>query len=279
MRSPLVRWCPPAITLVLMLGCLVGCGTAESTTRAAGTATRVVLESGDVGTPPAPPIPSDSLPSSDAPPPTDPPPGGAPTANPGPGPAPGGSSGTGAGGRTPGPDGDCPDLPSATSSAVAVDYVDLVQWQGRTYYAAGVYGSVAAVEPLLQVRGLRADRRRVAVAGEHDGVGRQGQEAGRVIESMIVGKSLNDRPVAPGPPLKRVSPEKSTPSAGAWRQHAPGACPGVCSVQLDVADGEGLTVGELSVGGSGGSGPTAPGRPGAGMPWHRSCAHQVTAPR
>lgn len=140
MRSPLVRWCPPAITLVLMLGCLVGCGTAESTTRAAGTATRVVIESADVGTPPAPPIPSDSLPSSDAPPPTDAPPGGAPTANTGPGPAPGGSSGTGAGGRTPGPDGDCPDLPSATSSAVAVDYVDLVQWQGRTYYAAGVYG-------------------------------------------------------------------------------------------------------------------------------------------
>jgi hypothetical protein len=86
----------------MTLAWLGGCGIAAPANSGPGTATRLVLES-----------------SSDAP---------------------GGSSGTGAGSRTPGPDGDCPDLPSAISSAVAVDYVDLVQWQGRTYYAAGGYG-------------------------------------------------------------------------------------------------------------------------------------------
>ncbi len=48
------------------------------------------------------------------------------------------------------------------------------------------------------------------------------------IESMIVGKWEYERPVAPGPPLKRVSPVKTTPSPGSYRQTAPGAWPGVC---------------------------------------------------
>lgn len=48
------------------------------------------------------------------------------------------------------------------------------------------------------------------------------------MESRIVGKSEYDRPVAPGPPLNIVSPEKTTPSAGTHRHTAPGACPGVC---------------------------------------------------
>jgi hypothetical protein len=34
------------------------------------------------------------------------------------------------------------------------------------------------------------------------------------MESMIVGKSENERPVAPGPPENRVSPLNSTPSSG-----------------------------------------------------------------
>ena len=44
---------------------------------------------------------------------------------------------------------------------------------------------------------------------------------------MIVGKSENDRPVAPGPPLNSVSPENSTPSDSRYRQTPPGEWPGV----------------------------------------------------
>ena len=39
----------------------------------------------------------------------------------------------------------------------------------------------------------------------------------------------DERPVAPGPPRKRVSPVKTHPSPAAYRQTAPGAWPGVCS--------------------------------------------------
>ncbi len=45
---------------------------------------------------------------------------------------------------------------------------------------------------------------------------------------MIVGKCEKDRPVAPGPPWKRVSPVKTVASPGSYRHTAPGACPGVC---------------------------------------------------
>ncbi len=45
----------------------------------------------------------------------------------------------------------------------------------------------------------------------------------------MVGKCEYDRPVAPGPPWNRVSPVKTVPSPGSYRQTAPGACPGVCS--------------------------------------------------
>ena len=43
----------------------------------------------------------------------------------------------------------------------------------------------------------------------------------------MVGKSENDRPVAPGPPLNKVSPENRTPASGTYRQHDPGEWPGV----------------------------------------------------
>ena len=46
---------------------------------------------------------------------------------------------------------------------------------------------------------------------------------------MIVGKSENDRPVAPGPPANKVSPVNTMPSSGTEKQTAPGLWPGVCS--------------------------------------------------
>ena len=42
------------------------------------------------------------------------------------------------------------------------------------------------------------------------------------IDPMIVGKSENERPVAPGPPENRVSPENSSPASGRYRQTEPG---------------------------------------------------------
>ncbi len=39
----------------------------------------------------------------------------------------------------------------------------------------------------------------------------------------MVGKWEYDRPVAPGPPWKRVSPVKTVPSPGSYRHTAPGA--------------------------------------------------------
>src|SRR6478672_1873605 len=47
------------------------------------------------------------------------------------------------------------------------------------------------------------------------------------MESRMVGKSENDRPVAPGPPSNRVSPENTAPSSGACQHTDPGECPGV----------------------------------------------------
>ena len=49
--------------------------------------------------------------------------------------------------------------------------------------------SVPPGDPFLEVRGLGADGRVVAVAGAHHRLGRQRQQPVR-IESMIVGKSL-----------------------------------------------------------------------------------------
>ena len=47
---------------------------------------------------------------------------------------------------------------------------------------------------------------------------------------MMVGKSLNERPVAPGPPWNRVSPVKTAPSVGRVEADARRASgPGVCS--------------------------------------------------
>ena len=56
------------------------------------------------------------------------------------------------------------------------------------------------------------------------------------MESRIVGKSLKDRPVAPGPPWNSVSPENTTPSP--TRQTPPGECPGVwTTVRTEPATG------------------------------------------
>ncbi len=49
------------------------------------------------------------------------------------------------------------------------------------------------------------------------------------IDSRIVGLSLSERPVAPGPPQNSVSPVNTVPRSGAWRQVLPGEWPGVCS--------------------------------------------------
>jgi hypothetical protein len=54
------------------------------------------------------------------------------------------------------------------------------------------------------------------------------------IEEMIVGKSENERPVAPGPPENRVSPVNRTPASGRYRQIDPGECPGVWITRSSV---------------------------------------------
>ncbi len=51
---------------------------------------------------------------------------------------------------------------------------------------------------------------------------------------MIVGKSENERPVAPGPPENRVSPENSSPASGRYRQVDPGEWPGVWIAWISV---------------------------------------------
>jgi len=47
------------------------------------------------------------------------------------------------------------------------------------------------------------------------------------IEARMVGLSLYERPVAPGPPWKRVSPVKTAVSSSAYRLVLPGLWPGV----------------------------------------------------
>src|SRR6201996_5849878 len=54
------------------------------------------------------------------------------------------------------------------------------------------------------------------------------------IDCRIVGKSENDRPVAPGPPENKVSPLNTAPRSGAYQQTDPGECPGVCSARTSV---------------------------------------------
>ena len=54
------------------------------------------------------------------------------------------------------------------------------------------------------------------------------------IDCRIVGKSENDRPVAPGPPENRVSPLNTAPSSGACQHTEPGECPGVCNARYSV---------------------------------------------
>ena len=50
----------------------------------------------------------------------------------------------------------------------------------------------------------------------------------------MVGKSENDRPVAPGPPWNSVSPLNTALSSGACQQTEPGECPGVCNARSSV---------------------------------------------
>ena len=72
---------------------------------------------------------------------------------------------------------------------------------------------MAPGDPLLEMRGLGADRGGVAVSGADGGVACR--VSGRVrMESMIVSNEENDRPVAPGPTRKSVSPVNTVPSSG-----------------------------------------------------------------
>ena len=72
------------------------------------------------------------------------------------------------------------------------------------------------------------------------------------IDSTMVGKSLNDLPVAPGPPRKSVSPLKQHPQRGCVEAAGARRVPRrVQHGQLDVPHGEHLAVGELAAGGSG----------------------------
>ncbi len=68
------------------------------------------------------------------------------------------------------------------------------------------------------------------------------------IEAMMVSKSENERPVAPGPPLKRVSPPKTAPSDSSSRHTPPGECPGVWRTsELLTGHAEHVAVGERHV--------------------------------
>ena len=81
---------------------------------------------------------------------------------------------------------------------------------------------------------------------------RQREQPVRML-SMIVGKSLNDRPVAPGPPLNSVSPQNSTAAVGVVQAAPRRACARACAAREAVPAGrELLAVGELAVGGRSG---------------------------
>ena len=139
---------------------------------------------------------------------------------------------TGASPRPAGADGPTPTVTRADLPTAAPDR----QPECRSGRRRRQAGSVAAGDPLLQVRRLGADRGVVAVAGVHHRLGRQRQQL--VPDRLtMVGKSLNDRPVAPGPPLNSVSPVKTTPSAGRVEAAGTGGVAGgVQHVQVDVAD-------------------------------------------
>ncbi len=91
-----------------------------------------------------------------------------------------------------------------------------------------------ARDPLVVVHDLVADAGGVAVTGVDDRV------AGSVpsrseMDSRMVGKSEKDRPVAPGPPLNRVSPLNTAPRSGAYQHTDPGEWPGVCSARISTS--------------------------------------------
>ncbi|KRQ41459.1 hypothetical protein AOT92_11915 [Mycobacteroides sp. H101] len=77
-----------------------------------------------------------------------------------------------------------------------------------------------ARHPIVVVHDLVTDGGRIAMTGvDH----RIGGEMGRPeMDRKIVGKSENDRPVAPGPPWNRVSPENTARSSGAYQHTEPG---------------------------------------------------------
>ena len=93
------------------------------------------------------------------------------------------------------------------------------------------------------------------------------------IESMIVGKSLNDRPVAPGPAVEQGVPGEHAPRSGACRQHAAGGVARACAARSgrsrptasswpSARSRAGATRGRRR--------PRASGRPGAGRSGRRS---------
>ena len=84
---------------------------------------------------------------------------------------------------------------------------------------------------------LVADAGVVAVAGVHDGLGRQREQAraDRLDDRVEVRERA---PVAPGPPLNSVSPEKTRVFAASWRLTPPGEWPG--RVQRDELDAAGV---------------------------------------
>ena len=60
----------------------------------------------------------------------------------------------------------------------------------------------------------------------------------------MVGKSENDRPVAPGPPENRVSPLNTAPSSGAYQHTEPGGVAGgVQRAQFGAGDAERFAIG------------------------------------
>ena len=82
------------------------------------------------------------------------------------------------------------------------------------------------------------------------------------IDASIVGRSLNERPVAPGPPWKRVSPENTQPSSSAYKHTAPGAWPGVIAAPPGLClppRGVGRRLGQRPIAHLGATSPTAPG--------------------
>ena len=121
-------------------------------------------------------------------------------------------------------------------------------WTGRR--GSGQDGSVAAVDPLLQVRRLGADRGVVAVAGVHRPSPAAASSSRSRIDSTIVGKSLYDRPGrARAAVEQRVAAEDDAErrrvEAARRRGSGPGCAAPRSSVPPTVND---VAVGELAVG-------------------------------